>query len=563
MLWAYSFYFYFSMYRFSTFGRKLTGLSVATATVMWSLGLAAMPLSASAVTCPELASGRIVKFGSKGLPSYIHEGHRWEFTSLAAKNTWSTAPVKLVNAACADNYHKAGVVGYRPGSVVVKLSGAAMYFGVGPKNTLYEMDGQATVRALYGAYWRSDVRVLTQAQLASYTMGGPAYADKLHDGLLVKKVKDKTIYLVWDGQLRKVDGRLPVVARNDVRTVAASLLKSMPVGEPIKAADTANLLLLATGMGSMPTPPAPTNNVPTPTTPTDTTKPDTAKNDTKDTSKTDTTPDTSKSTDSKTDGGSEGMPTGSGMYRFKLTSGSDTDGWVKAGVSSLTVYVPPADFAKYSAGSAIFGATGYTWTFNQKKTTNIDYVAIWKGKYVSADSTTLKPSLNEAGTEAMNIREGQGFHVEQLTLNSGKPMLNLERIDLATSNDPADTKYSAKGYAEAYFAAIKNALINAPAKPGQPKTVCSFSEPSYETKTYGGNEWVLLTWIQQCQVGGLDGAPYKVPSYAVAKKPNGDIVIVYFLNSNLDLRKGGTNDLDPAKALSSDFIAQFLGKVKL
>jgi len=238
------------MPNFKKISKKFIHCSVVISTIVWSLGLVVLPISVSAaVVCPNLGSGRIVKFGAKGQISIISDSYRWEFTSKAAFATWSTAAVKTINVACAEKYPKAGVVGYRPGSVLLKPVDQPGVFAVGPNNMVYNLPNTDIAKALYGANWKKLIKNSALTEFDLFTEGDDLTGLQLHDGMLVKEKNDKFVHYVWDGKLRYVKGNLPAILRKNVRIVSAELFDSVEVGDSIKVADILNIPIPQTIIG--------------------------------------------------------------------------------------------------------------------------------------------------------------------------------------------------------------------------------------------------------------------------------------------------------------------------
>lgn len=241
----------------------------------------------------------------------------------------------------------------------------------------------------------------------------------------------------------------------------------------------------------------------------------------------------------------------SGGYQFLSDSANkDADGWAnyfKENASDFSgatfePFMPPASYVstfKKGYEKSIFGSNSYSWLLK-------------------------KPTINaeSAGDRSEKTYDDQRDMYPEFA-NPKLPYLNLERIDVVESNDPEDTKLTPKEFAEAWFKGIQDAINNAPAQPGAPKTTCEWSKPNYETKSYGGNEYVLLSFLQLCQAPGADGPVGKFPMYAFAKTKSGNILGVYLAQSVLEIRKPASNDVDTNKIPSVKFFEQFLTKLIL
>lgn len=241
----------------------------------------------------------------------------------------------------------------------------------------------------------------------------------------------------------------------------------------------------------------------------------------------------------------------SGGYVFNTdSSNQDADGWVNYAKenssdfidTTFEIFMPPGSYIstfKKGYEKSIFGPNSYTWLLK-------------------------KPTINSeaAGDRSDKKYDSQRKDTPEFA-NPKLPYLNLERIDVVESNDPEDTKLTPKEFAEAWFKGIQDAINNAPAQPGLPKTACEWSEPNYETKSYGGNEYVLLNFLQLCKAPGADGPVGKFPMYAFAKTKSGNILAIYLAQSVLEIRKPASNEVDTNKIPNVKFFEQFLTKLIL
>src|SRR3989338_8576569 len=113
-----------------------------------------------------------------------------------------------------------GGVNFRPGARLVKSAVSPSVFAVGPDNMKHKIADEKVAAALYGSAWSKLVRVIPDVFDSNYKVGAELKEAKLHDGQLVMKSGDTTVYYVWMGMLKKVDGTLPSQTSGDVRTVS-------------------------------------------------------------------------------------------------------------------------------------------------------------------------------------------------------------------------------------------------------------------------------------------------------------------------------------------------------
>lgn len=209
-------------------------MSVVSMTVAWSVGLSAfVPAAAVAAVCPELESGDLFKVsGNSAVYLVSPEMKRMYFPNAEVYNTWykDFSGITTIDSSCVDAYPSGGGVNYRPGSRLVKSAVSPSVFAVGPNNMKHKIANEATATALYGADWSKLVRVLPDVFDGNYNVGAELTTAMVHNGQLVKKSGDSTVYFVWEGKTVKVDGTLPSQVAGDVRTVSESVFSSVSMG---------------------------------------------------------------------------------------------------------------------------------------------------------------------------------------------------------------------------------------------------------------------------------------------------------------------------------------------
>ncbi|MBI5392735.1 hypothetical protein HZA96_02595 [Candidatus Woesearchaeota archaeon] len=146
--------------------------------------------------------------------------------------------------------------------------------------------------------------------------------------------------------------------------------------------------------------------------------------------------------------------------------------------------------------------------------------------------------------------------VEKTKLNNGKQALNIDRIDfLDTEQDATEQKMTELQIAEEIYKMSANQIV----KYGP---LCKLSDPKYETKTYGKNTFVQLTFMQMCTAGSASGEPnWNIHAYAFMKSSDNKRILTFFFHVPFSLKKKGVDELDSTKAPGVDFISQFLEKV--
>src|SRR3989338_8694354 len=213
------------------FGKKLFTMSVVSMTIAWSVGLSALvPAGVVAATCPELEAGDLFKVKGNAAVYLLNSNmERMYFPNSEVYNTWykDFSGITTIEPACVDAYPSGGGVNFRPGARLVKSAVSPSVFAVGPDNMKHKIADEKVAAALYGSAWSKLVRVIPDVFDSNYKVGAELKEAKLHDGQLVMKSGDTTVYYVWMGMLKKVDGTLPSQTSGDVRTVSVETLASV------------------------------------------------------------------------------------------------------------------------------------------------------------------------------------------------------------------------------------------------------------------------------------------------------------------------------------------------
>lgn len=249
------------MHNLKKLGKKLFTMSVVSMTVAWSVGLSAfVPAGAAAATCPELESGDLFKIPKNSAVYLVGpDMKRAYFPNAAEYFSWykDFSGITTIDPTCVDAYPAGGSVNFRPGSRLVKVAISPSMYAVGPNNTLLKIS-EANAAALYGANWSKAVVTVADVFFQQYTMGAEITSATLHDGQLVKKAGESTVYYVWGGKLKMVEGTLPSQVAGDVRTVSAAVFSSVPMDSASVTGST--VISNPTQKGGSSTPSNPSNN---------------------------------------------------------------------------------------------------------------------------------------------------------------------------------------------------------------------------------------------------------------------------------------------------------------
>lgn len=219
------------------YGKKLFTVSVASLTIAWSMGLAALvPAGVSAEVCPSLSAGSLMKTPNASAVYLLSSTlKRLDFPNAEVYKTWYNdySGVVTVPASCGEGYAYGGSVTYRPGSRMIKVQAFPTVFAILPGNKKAKIANETVATELYGANWAKLVRDLPDYWMDDYAAGSDLTEAAPHNGQLVKKSGSADVYYVWDGKLSKVEGSLSVAASGDVRTVSEATFGKLSMGSTV------------------------------------------------------------------------------------------------------------------------------------------------------------------------------------------------------------------------------------------------------------------------------------------------------------------------------------------
>ncbi len=577
-----------------------------------------VPSTVAAATCPDV-SGKVVKVKT----SYwlVKDGQRHEFVDSVAMQTWDRTAV-TVKADCVKDLPVVGVINYRPGSRLVKFTGSPILYAVGTNMNLHPIDKTAA-KQWYGAGYQGSVRTLPKDKFSKFTVAEAVTVDRLNDGALVKQVGKTQVYYVKGGQLVKVEGKLRSAVSGKVLALPAKVFAKLALsGNTVKSADLTADPITATvpvteGVAPVVTPPT-TPLVTPPVTPPVSNPDNTVETDLSKLPKIGVNysgpfPAPEGLVLEGTIGATKYFePTGTGEYRFRpkidggrsincldstrtvyKSKGKNYDAGFKAGIN-YGIKDGDVFFPKYNdtprggnVGNQYFDqgfrvgykhgyevgndygttydcrttaykpgdydADGWRKTTGFEKAKNLTavYFPGEVGGYAGVGKTSADAYAWTLNTET------EGLRVQDTKLNKDKPVVNLSRVEVMESvPEGAETSMTMEEVAKmSYDAALKytNTKYN---------RICTLTEPTIETKTYGSNTFTLLTFVQICKPEAKQEATWKLQAYAFAKgKTSGNVFTTTFVDP-FNLKKAGADEFDMSKLPSNDFIAQFLTKLQ-
>ena len=169
--------------------KKLLTYTVAITTIVWSVGLLALPLSVGAAVSGDLiklqcATGAGVNDPCKAVYYLGADGKRYVFPNEKTYKTWYAdfSGVQIVSATELSSYSIGGNATYRPGVKLVKITTDPKVYAVGGNGTLHWVTTAAIAESLYGASWAStSVEDVSDAFFVNYLVGSDINAASEYD----------------------------------------------------------------------------------------------------------------------------------------------------------------------------------------------------------------------------------------------------------------------------------------------------------------------------------------------------------------------------------------------
>ncbi|MFA6254856.1 MAG: hypothetical protein WC675_02330 [Patescibacteria group bacterium] len=159
--------------------KKVLTYSVAVATIVWSVGILAIPFSVGAAVSGDLiklqcAAGAEVNDPCKAVYYLGADSKRYVFPNEKTYKTWypDFSGVQIVSSTEMSSYAIGGNVTYRPGVKLVKINTDPKVYAVGANGTLHWVTTGAIAETLYGANWATtSVDDISDAFFVNYTVG--------------------------------------------------------------------------------------------------------------------------------------------------------------------------------------------------------------------------------------------------------------------------------------------------------------------------------------------------------------------------------------------------------
>lgn len=588
---------------------KNTAFGLAALALVLGSALPGMA-SAATIKCPDY-SGKVVKVKS----SYwlVQGGQRWTLFDRDAATTWDKAIV-TPSAKCVTSVTdlpESGTLSFRAGTRLLKKAGTTEIYATGLNGAIHPVDATAATQ-WYGRNWKSLVKTVSAEVIAKFTIGPAVTVDMINDGAIVRLSGKPQLYLVRNSQLVKITGKARPAVTNNVRVLSAAIFKKLPMTtESITAADVLaiNTPVVAKVEGKTESRTEEKTNEKV-----EVKSDDQAKSEaTVGANYTGPFPAPEGLVLEGTIGSVKYFePTGTGVYRFVpktdggrsincldstrtvyKSKGKNYDAGFKAGISYgvkdgdaiLPVYNDTprggaTDNQYFAEGFRVGYKHGYEVGNDYGTTYDCRTTAYKPGDY-DADGWRKTTGFEKAKNLAAVYFPGEvggyagvgktsgdayawtlntmteGLRIEDTKLNKDKPVVNLSRVEVMESvPEGAETSMTMEAVAKmSYDAALQytNTKYN---------RICTLSAPTIETKTYGGNTYALLTFVQMCKPEAKQEASWKLQAYAFTKgKTSGNVLTVTFIDP-FNLKNVGADTFNTAKFPSNDFIAQFLTKIQ-
>jgi len=168
--------------------KKFLTYSLVITTVVWSVGLLAMPLSVVAAESGDLiklqcATGADVNDPCKAVYYLGANAKRYVFPNEKTYKSWYSdfSGVQIVSSTEMSSYIIGGNVTYRPGVKMVKITTDPKVYAVASDGTLRWITTAEVAEAIYGASWAAMVEDVSDAFFVNYTIGSDITAAADYD----------------------------------------------------------------------------------------------------------------------------------------------------------------------------------------------------------------------------------------------------------------------------------------------------------------------------------------------------------------------------------------------
>lgn len=222
-------------------GKKAFTWGIVASTIAWSVGVAALPLSASAAV--SLSAGALIKGSLPAVYYYASNGKRYVFPNQNTFNTWFAdfSSVQVISDADLASISIGGNVTYRAGTRLVKIQSDPKTYAVEPGGKLRWVTSEAIAAALWGSAWASTVDDVSDAFFTNYSSGVDITSNAYPTGALVKTAASPDVWYV-EGSTKRMVTAAGFTANNfrNAFVVTTSLdLSGLTMGADVTGNETA------------------------------------------------------------------------------------------------------------------------------------------------------------------------------------------------------------------------------------------------------------------------------------------------------------------------------------
>lgn len=180
----------------NAFKKAFTG-AVAVLTIVWSVGLANLPVAAQAASAGDLIKGTTLST----VYYYGGDGQRYAFPNEKTYFSWyeDFSDVQTISDSALADITLAGNIVYRPGSHWIKIQSDPKTYAVTTEGTIRWIETEEVAEGLAGSDWNAFIDDVSDTFFVDYTVGTSLMsADDAYEGALVADGSDT--YLVWGGE---------------------------------------------------------------------------------------------------------------------------------------------------------------------------------------------------------------------------------------------------------------------------------------------------------------------------------------------------------------------------
>lgn len=180
-------------------GKKALTAAVSFTTIMWSVGVASLPVAAKAALP---AAPALIKGSLPAVYYYATDGKRYVFPSEKDYYTWYTDFSSVVTVSDADLASRplGGNVTHREATRMVKIQSDPKTYWVGPSGVLHWVKSEAEAVKIAGPFWNTQIDDVSDAFFVNYHAGADLDTDVMTDGTLFTTGVGSSTYVLWGGK---------------------------------------------------------------------------------------------------------------------------------------------------------------------------------------------------------------------------------------------------------------------------------------------------------------------------------------------------------------------------